>query len=73
MLTENNSEVRYPLDLLPGWTAESVGYHTGDGKLYKGRPRGQPFGPRWSSSNNVFSVRGELNLISVAGVKPETE
>ena len=26
---------RYPTDLLPGWTAESVGYHTGDGKLYK--------------------------------------
>jgi len=44
---------RYPLDLLPGWTAESVGYHTGDGKLYKGRPRGQPYGPRCSAGDRV--------------------
>jgi len=44
---------RYPLDLLPGWTAESVGYHTGDGKLYKGRPRGQPFGPRCRAGDRI--------------------
>jgi len=44
---------RYPLDLLPGWTAESVGYHTGDGKLYKGRPRGCPFGPRCQVGDRV--------------------
>ena len=44
---------RYPLDLLPGWTAESVGYHTGDGKLYKGRPRGQPFGPRCQTGDRI--------------------
>jgi hypothetical protein len=44
---------RYPLDLLPGWTAESVGYHTGDGRLYKGRPRGQPFGPRCQAGDRV--------------------
>ncbi|CAM6053563.1 unnamed protein product [Sphagnum tenellum] len=36
---------RYPLDIHPGWTSESVGFHTGDGSLYRGRPRGQPFGP----------------------------
>ena len=47
------SPCRYPLDLLPGWTAESVGYHTGDGKLYKGRPRGQPFGPRCEAGDRV--------------------
>jgi len=44
---------RYPLDLLPGWTAESVGYHCGDGKLYKGRPRGQPFGPRCQAGDRI--------------------
>jgi len=44
---------RYPLDLLPGWTAESVGYHTAEGKLYKGRPRGQPFGPRCQVGDRV--------------------
>jgi len=44
---------RYPLDLLPGWTAESVGFHTGDGKLYKGRPRGQPFGPRCQPGDRI--------------------
>jgi len=44
---------RYPLDLLPGWTAESVGFHTGDGRLYKGRPRGQPFGARCSTGDRV--------------------
>lgn len=47
------SSHRYPLDLLPGWTAESVGYHTGEGKLYKGRPRGQPFGPRCQGGDRV--------------------
>lgn len=44
---------RYPLDLLPGWTAESVGFHTGDGRLYKGRPRGQPFGARCNTGDRV--------------------
>ena len=44
---------RYPLDLLPGWTGESVGYHTADGKLYKGRPRGQPFGPKCNIGDKV--------------------
>lgn len=44
---------RYPLDLLPGWSAESIGYHTGDGKLYKGRPRGQPFGSRCQTGDRV--------------------
>lgn len=44
---------RYPMDLLPGWTGESVGYHTADGKLYKGRPRGQPFGPKCQAGDKV--------------------
>ena len=44
---------RYPLDLLPGWTGESVGYHTADGKLYKGRPRGQPFGPKCNIGDKI--------------------
>ena len=44
---------RYPLDLLPGWTGESVGYHTSSGKLYKGRPRGQPFGPKCQVGDRV--------------------
>ena len=30
---------------IPGWSFESVAYHVGEGALYKGRPRGQPFGP----------------------------
>ena len=41
------------MDLLPGWTGESVGYHTADGKLYKGRPRGQPFGPKCQAGDKV--------------------
>ncbi len=36
---------RHPPDLHPGWTSGSVGLHAGDGALYRGRPRGQPFGP----------------------------
>ena len=44
---------RYPMDLLPGWTGESVGYHTADGKLYKGRPRGQAFGPKCQAGDKV--------------------
>ena len=41
------------MDLLPGWTGESVGYHTADGKLYKGRPRGQPFGPKCQAGDRI--------------------
>jgi len=44
---------RYPMDLLPGWTGESVGYHTAHGKLYKGRPRGQAFGPKCQVGDRV--------------------
>lgn len=61
---------RYPLDLLPGWTAESVGYHTGDGKLYKGRPRGQPFGPRWSWFDIVKELIETYFLLQVSSRRP---
>ena len=59
----HSSPCRYPLDLLPGWTAESVGYHTGDGKLYKGRPRGQPFGPRCEAGDRVVVVEWGVVLL----------
>jgi hypothetical protein len=32
------------LDPFSGWCFESVAYHVGEGTLYKGRPRAQPFG-----------------------------
>lgn len=36
---------RHPSDARLGWSFESLAYHLGEGALYKGRPRGQPFGP----------------------------
>ncbi len=34
----------HPMDLHPGWRSGSVGLNAGDGDLYRGRSRGQPFG-----------------------------
>ena len=47
------STIRYPLDLLPGWSLHSVGFNTADGKLYKGKPRGQAFGSRCQTGDKV--------------------
>lgn len=44
---------KYPLDLLPGWSSESIGLNTADGKIYKGRPRGQPNGKIYHTGDRV--------------------
>ncbi|XP_076064885.1 SPRY domain-containing protein 3-like [Oratosquilla oratoria] len=44
---------KYPLYKLPGWAAESVGYHADDGKLFKARPRGIVFGPKCGGGDRM--------------------
>ncbi|XP_023326347.1 SPRY domain-containing protein 3 isoform X2 [Eurytemora carolleeae] len=44
---------KYPLDLLPGWSGESIGLNTADGKIYKGRPRGQVNGGKFMTGDRV--------------------
>ncbi|XP_042866168.1 SPRY domain-containing protein 3-like isoform X3 [Penaeus japonicus] len=44
---------KYPLHKLPGWAADSVGYHADDGRLYKARPRGVVFGPRCGAGDRM--------------------
>ena len=44
-IKKNFSGRRHPHDARLGWSFESLAYHVGEGALYKGRPRAQPFGP----------------------------
>ena len=39
------SEVNYPLDRMPGWNKNGVGYHADDGYIYYQRGIGKEFGP----------------------------
>ena len=47
--------LRFPLDAQVGQAldSESIGYHTGEGAVYRGRPRGQPFGERCDIGDRV--------------------
>jgi len=44
---------KYPLDVLPGLSGESIGLNTADGKIYKGRPRGQSNGKIYQAGDRV--------------------
>ncbi len=37
--------VNYPLDQAPGWSKDSVAYHTDNGMLYSANTKGKEFGP----------------------------
>lgn len=43
----------YPLHRHPGWNAGGVGYHADDGKIFKGRGHGEPFGPRCTAGDRM--------------------
>ena len=43
----------YPLHRHPGWNAGGVGYHADDGKVFKGRGHGDPFGPRCTAGDRM--------------------
>ena len=53
-------------DVCPGWAPESVAFHCGEGSLYRGRPRGQPFGPRCEYGDRVAC--GIRNHSSASGL-----
>lgn len=38
-------EFEYPVDRMPGWNRNSIGYHADNGKLYHQEGCGQKFGP----------------------------
>eukprot|EP00095_Tigriopus_kingsejongensis_P009509 maker-scaffold624_size122968-snap-gene-0.16 protein:Tk09509 transcript:maker-scaffold624_size122968-snap-gene-0.16-mRNA-1 annotation:"hypothetical protein BRAFLDRAFT_123644" len=62
----------YPPYMQPGWAADSVGYNVGDGLLYKGRPRGQAYGPKCVVGDRVGcgirSLNGQGNSPKVASI-----
>ena len=43
----------YPLHRHPGWNPGGVGYHADDGKLFKGRGQGDPFGPQCTAGDRM--------------------
>ena len=43
----------YPLHRHPGWNPGGVGYHADDGKLFTGKGRGDPFGPRCTAGDRM--------------------
>lgn len=44
---------KHPLDQYPGWVPESIGYHAGEGRLYKGTPKGVIFGPKCETGDRL--------------------
>ncbi|CAG8697084.1 8339_t:CDS:2, partial [Cetraspora pellucida] len=42
-----------PLDRMPGWEQESIGYHGDDGLLYLERGRGDKYGPLYTTGDTV--------------------
>jgi hypothetical protein len=60
----------YPLDILPGWTSESVGYSAGDGSVFRGRPRGQLFGKSAEVGDKIgCGIRPAPGLSGKAGAE----
>ncbi len=43
----------YPLNRMPGWNANSIGYHADDGSLFCGSGFGQVFGPTCSTGDRM--------------------
>ena len=65
----------YPLHRHPGWNAGGVGYHADDGKLFKGRGHGDPFGPMCTAGDRMgcgiqFPVHAEREE-EVAAIESE--
>jgi hypothetical protein len=50
--------LRFPLDTHIGRAidSESIAYHTGEGALYHGGPRGQPFGERCEIGDKIGMI-----------------
>ena len=46
-------EFEYPVDRMPGWNPNGIGYHADDGKLYHQRGRGETFGPTCTSGDRM--------------------
>ena len=51
-------EIRYPLDRMPGWNVNGIGYHSDDGRLYYTRetssiPGYEPFGPTSTTGDRM--------------------
>jgi hypothetical protein len=46
-------ERNYPLNRMPGWNRNSVGYHGDDGKLYHENGRGDRFGPTCTEGDKM--------------------
>lgn len=44
---------KHPLDQFPGWVPNSIGYHAGNGRLFKGTPKGLIFGPTCVNGDRV--------------------
>ncbi|XP_047736984.1 SPRY domain-containing protein 3 isoform X2 [Hyalella azteca] len=43
----------YPLNKMPGWDKDSLGYHGDDGMLYRGNALGYRFGPRCGKNDRM--------------------
>lgn len=41
------------IDMLPGWEAGSIGYHSDDGNAFDGQPYGNKYGPKFGAGDVV--------------------
>ena len=63
-------EYKYPLDRMPGWNSNAIGYHADDGRLFHQNGFGKAFGPHCTSGDRMgcgidFDVDGGLNYVNV--------
>ena len=62
----------YPLHRHPGWNPGGVGYHADDGKLFKGRGQGDPFGPKCTAGDRMgCGVQFEVEVEEEGGTESE--
>lgn len=63
-------EYRYPLDRMPGWNSNAIGYHADDGRLFHQNGYGKAFGPLCTTGDRMgcgvdFDTDMGINCVNV--------
>ena len=63
-------EYRYPLDRMPGWNSNAIGYHADDGRLFHQNGYGKAFGPLCTTGDRMgcgvdFDTDIGMNFVNV--------
>jgi hypothetical protein len=48
---------------IPGWDANSIGYHSDDGNIFQGKSNGEPYGPKFIDNDIIGCCVDFINKI----------